>query len=146
MARKIEIKNEEILESLLRKDKMVEEVLKIEKEAETLTNRGKEIQVEYDALHSRLVREDEKTRPLLMEEKDKIKLDEYEEVSRVYLGKDEDAGKVFIEVANRLEEFKAFYQNDKAKKDNGGSDTPKDGDITDDTGIPAELSEKSGDL
>lgn len=124
---KIEIFNDEIKESLLKKDEMVKKVLEIEKEAEDLNKRGQEIQKEYDALHSDLVREDEKTRPLLLEEKDKLTLGEYEEVSRVYLGKDEDAGKIFIEIANRLEEFKAFYVKEHSKG-NGSDNTPIDGD------------------
>jgi hypothetical protein len=149
MARKIEVKNEDILKSLIVKDELVKEVLKIEAEAEKLTKRGQEIQVEYEALHSKLVREDEKVRPLLIEEKDKIELAEYEEVSRVYLGKDKgDEGKIFIEVADRLEEFKAGYAQAKekqSKQDNSSDSASTDGDSNTDTTEPSELSEKSGD-
>ena len=143
--RKVEVINDIIRDSLLRKDELVKEVLKLEAEAAKLNERGKEIQVEYEALHSKLVREDEKTRPRLIEEKNKIELAEYEEVSRVYLGKEKgEEGKIFIEVADRLEEFKVGYAQAKeqqAKQDNGSGDTSEDGDSGDDTEQPTSRTE-----
>ncbi len=117
--RKIEVKNDKVLKALVKKDEMTKRVLEIVEES-------KKLEDEFNKLQTKLAREDENVRPWLKEEADKVDLAEFEQVSRVYLGKDgEDEGKVFIEIADRLEEFKVFFKKQKDEQNNS-SDTNKD--------------------
>lgn len=145
MSKKIECTNENIIESIKKREVMVKEIKDIVAQAEVLDKQGKELQTQYDALQQSMAREDEKVKPELKEEATKIEMAEFEEVSRVYLEED----KVFIEVANRLDEFKAFYKQKKdeqTKKDNSSNYPPTNGDTEDSTGLPPEHTEESGDL
>ena len=102
--KKIEIDNPLILEALQKKEKWTTELNDIAKEEEKLIVQGNKIM-------AKLAKENEKVLPMMKEEQGKIELEEYEEVSRTYLGLEGDeVGKVFIEVSDRLEEFKASYK------------------------------------
>jgi hypothetical protein len=114
MSRKIEIVNEKILKGLKAKDGYLKIMQECAKE-------GEELQKKDDQALQHLSREDEKVRPEILREIKKIELGEFEDVSRVYLGEED---KVFIEIADRLEEWKEGFK--KAKQDDGkdnGSNT-----------------------
>ena len=113
-ARKIEIVNAKILKGLKSKD----EYLKIMQQC---AEEGEALQKKDDQALQKLSREDEKVRPEIIREIKGIEMSEFEDVSRVYLGEDD---KVFIEIIDKLEEWKEGFK--KAKQDdekNNGSDT-----------------------
>ena len=121
--KKIEIDNPLILEALQRKEKWTTELNDIAKEEEKLIAKANKIM-------AKLAKENEKVLPMMKEEQGKIELEEYEEVSRTYLGLEGDeVGKIFIEVSNRLEEFKASYKKngtDNSSDSNEGVGRSKD--------------------
>ena len=121
--KKIEIDNPLILEALQRKEKWTTELNDIAKEEEKLIAQGNKIM-------AKLAKENEKVLPMMKEEQSKIELEEYEEVSRTYLGLEGDeVGKVFIEVSDRLEEFKASYKKNgtnNSSNSNEGKGNSKD--------------------
>ena len=115
--KKIEIDNPLILEALQRKEKWTTELTDIATKEEKLIASANKIM-------AKLAKENEKVLPMMKEEQGKIELEEYEEVSRTYLDLEGDEiGKIFIEVSDRLEEFKASYK--KNGKDN--SSNPNEG-------------------
>ena len=126
--RKIEIDNPLILEALQRKEKWTTELNDIAKEEEKLIAQGNKIM-------AKLAKENEKVLPMMKEEQSKIELEEYEEVSRTYLGLEGDeVGKVFIEVSDRLEEFKASYKkNETNNSSNSNEGKGKGGDNTEES-------------
>jgi hypothetical protein len=119
MSRRIEIINEKILDSLKKKDDY-------SKQMQGLVAEGERIQKEGDELLQKISRVDEKVRPEIMREIKKIEIGEFEDISRVYLGLEKkDEGKVFIEIADRLYEFKEGFK--KAKEDSkNGKDNLRD--------------------
>ena len=116
--RNIELKNDVILKSLLHKEKLTDELNELSKQEEKAIATA-------NKLMAKLAKENEKVLPLMEEEKNKIELGEYEQVSRTYL----EDGKAYIEIADRLEEFKATY----AKNNDSDSSTGK-GDSQDNVG------------
>lgn len=118
--RKIEITNPAILEALQKKDKMTNELLEMAKVEEAAITKA-------NKLMAKLAKENEKVLPMMTEEQGKVELSEYEEISRVYLDKD----KVFIEVADRLEEFKASHKKKKDAANNSSDSNEGDGDSGD---------------
>ncbi len=120
--RKVEVINDTIKQALVKKDDYVEEMLsstnrleEIEKEAKKLSGLG-------DELITKLAREEEKIRPEIEREIENVELGEWEELSRIYLEKDdpENKGKLFFDIADRLEEeiakleqFKIDFKNKK---------------------------------
>ena len=119
--KKIKIDNEKILVALKEKDEMGQRLVAIAEE-------GKELEKEANKLVAKMQREDEKVRPLMKEEVDKVEMGEWEEASRVYLGKEGDEeGKVILEVADRLEEFKVNYKQAKDAQNNSGDPAKDDG-------------------
>ena len=115
-ARKIEIVNAKILKGLKSKD----EYLKIMQQC---AEEGEALQKKDDQALQHLSREDEKVRPEIIREIKGIEMSEFEDVSRVYLGEDD---KVFIEIIDKLEEWKEGFKKAKEESKNGkdnGSDT-----------------------
>jgi len=115
-ARKIEIVNAKILKGLKSKD----EYLKIMQQC---AEEGEALQKKDDQALQKLSREDEKVRPEIIREIKGIEMSEFEDVSRVYLGEDD---KVFIEIIDKLEEWKEGFKKAKEESKNGkdnGSDT-----------------------
>ena len=143
---KIIIDNDFILKSLKVKDKLTEEMLEVEKVNERLIKENDKNQADFQNLITKLKREDEKVRPELQREADKIEKGEYDIVTRVYLGKEGDEkGKAIIEISNGIEEirtkcekeiesFKAkIKKENESKQDNNSDTTPTDGDGGDNT-------------
>jgi predicted transcriptional regulator len=134
MARKIEINNERILKSLNKKSEIIKRLNEITEEGEKLTERGKELEAEVNTLLAKIQREDELVRPEIFRELDNLGVtyDEFEEFSKCELIEDgDDAGKAFITIADRLEEFKEFYKqkkNEELIKNNSSDTTSPDGD------------------
>ena len=125
--RKIEIQNERLLKSLTKKQEIIDELNKLETEAEELTKRGKEIEEEVNKLLSKVQREDEISRPEVMREMENVELGEFEDLSRCYLEQEGDnKGKLFLNISDRLEEFKVYYKEQKANEQNNGCDTNND--------------------
>ena len=108
-ARKIEIVNEKILKGLKSKD----EYLKIMQQC---AEEGEALQKKDDQALQKLSREDEKVRPEIIREIKGIEMSEFEDVSRVYLGEDD---KVFIEIIDKLEEWKEGFKKAKEESKNG---------------------------
>lgn len=113
--RKIKLENDVIAASLKVKDTLTEEIKGLQAQSEGIEKRFNEILAE-------LSREDEKVKAEIKHEKESMEFAEYEELSRVYL--DENKVDVYIEVADRLEEFKAAYAD---AKNNGGNPVQGDG-------------------
>jgi len=131
--RKITITNEEVLASLKAKDELTKRI-------NELTEKSQKIEEEYNQIISRLQREDEKVKPLMDIEKENADLQEYEQFSRVYLGKEGDEeGKAMADISNALEEFKIFY----AERLNNSNTEKEVGDSGDDTEKPTESKEDS---
>ncbi len=143
------IENDFILKALMRKDKLTVKMAEIEEVNQRIIKENDANQKEFQENLAKLQREDEKVRPELKRESDKIELGEFETVSKVYLGKEgDDKGKVIIEVANQLEEFKVNFkkqQDEQAKKNNSSDTAQGDGDSNTDTVIPTKPTETSGD-
>ena len=108
-ARKIEIVNAKILKGLKSKD----EYLKIMQQC---AEEGEALQKKDDQALQKLSREDEKVRPEIIREIKGIEMSEFEDVSRVYLGEDD---KVFIEIIDKLEEWKEGFKKAKEESKNG---------------------------
>ena len=112
-ARKIEIINEKILKGLKSKD----EYLKIMQQC---AEEGEALQKKDDQALQHLSREDEKVRPEIIREIKGIEMSEFEDVSRVYHGlEEEDKDKVFIEIIDKLEEWKEGFKKAKEESKNG---------------------------
>jgi len=129
---KIIIENEFILKALKKKDKLTEEMKKVEVINARIIKENDANQKDFKDNLAKLQREDEKVRPELQRESEKIEKGEFETVSRVYLGKEGDEkDKVVIEIADQLEEFKINFKK-KQDEQNNNSDTPQgDGDSKD---------------
>ena len=116
--RKIELQNPDILDALKRKDGLTDEINSISKKEEELI-------MEANKIVAKLTKENEKVIPLIKKELAKIDLAEYEEHSRTYLGKEgEETGKVWLEIADRLEEFKLSF---KQRNEQDNSSNPIEG-------------------
>ena len=143
----VEIYNDFILKSLIKKDKLTQEMNKVEETNARIIKENEENQAEFQALLTKLKREDEKVRPELVRESDKIEKGEFDVVSRVLLSKDKK--RVYIEVADRLEEFKAQFRAEQKKqneeKNNSGDTTQGKGKSNKDTTEPLPLVATSGD-
>lgn len=148
--RNIEVKNDRLLKCLNKKAELVKRINEITDEGEKLTARGKELEEEVNKLIAQISRQDELARPEIKREMENVVLAEFEDLSKCYLAEEgEDKGKAFLQIADRLEEFKVYYKQKKDEelaKANNDSDTNKnDGDSTDSTGNPPEVVAKSGD-
>ena len=97
--RKIEIKNDKILKGLKDKEEVVKRIREI-------TATMAELEKEYNTLVAKVSRVDEKVRPHINKENQKIEKEEFEQLSRVIIDKEA----LIFEVADRLEEFKANYK------------------------------------
>lgn len=103
--RKVEITDPKILKILKEKRDLSKENQKIIKEME-------ELEKKYNKNISKSKRADERSRPKIYKQVDKMELGEYEEISRVH----EEDGKWYIEITDRMEEFKKQWE-DKKKED-----------------------------
>lgn len=122
--RKIEIQNERIAKSLAKKQEIIDELNKLEAEADKLRERGAQIEEEVNKYLAKISREDELVRPEVLRELEAVEFGEFEDLSKCYLEQEgEDKGKVFLAIADRLEEFKTYYKEQKANEKNNGSDT-----------------------
>ena len=109
--RKVFIENDKIKDGLEKKDVL-------QARMKELVAEGERVQKEGDEIMQKMAREDEKLRPIIEKEIKKIPFEQYEEVSKVFLGLEGDEkGKVIVDIVNTLEEFKVFYEE--RKKDNG---------------------------
>lgn len=131
--RKVQIDNKQIIESLKTKDRIVEELKALQKQAEEVEERGNTLMAEVS-------REEEKVKGEYTDLKESLELGEYEEVSRVYL--DESKEKAYFDIADRLEEFKITFQN---AKNNSGNTVQGDGDTGTDVAEPTEPTEPEDD-
>jgi len=142
--RKIEIQNDRIFQSLSKKQEIIDRLNELEKEADELRKRGGEIEEEVNKHLAKIQREDELIRPEVIRELESVEFGEFEDLSKCYLEQEgEDKGKVFLNIADRLEEFKVYYKEQKANEqnnENNGSDT-NNNDSGDDTKELAEGSE-----
>lgn len=141
--RKIEINNERITKSLTKKQEIIDELNKLEKEADQLRERGGQIEEEVNKYLAKISREDELIRPEVIRELEQVELAEFEDLSKCYLEQEgDDKGKVFLNIADRLEEFKTYYKEQKANEQNNGSDT-NNNDSGDNAEEPAESEDDS---
>lgn len=141
--RKIEIQNERIFKSLSKKQEIIDELNKLEKEADELRERGKQIEEEVNKYLAKISREDELVRPEVLRELEAVEFGEFEDLSKCYLEQEgEDKGKVFLVIADRLEEFKTYYKEQKANEQNNGSNTDNN-DSGDNAEAPAESEDNS---
>lgn len=121
MSRKIEIQNEKILESIKQTDECIKRQI-------VLVSEGEKIEKEGEELLQKMARYQEKVQPELKREVAKIEMGEFEEFSRCYLGKEgEEEGKLYIEIADRLEEFKEGFKKQKNEQNNSGNSLPEGG-------------------
>ena len=88
----------------------------------------KKAEEKYKSFVSKTERADERVRPELIRIKDKLDLEEYEQVSRVY--KDEKDGLWYFEISDRMEEFKKRFKEDEEKQEDE-KQAKKDGDKED---------------
>jgi len=115
--RKVFIENDKIKASLEKKDIL-------QARMKELVAEGERVKKEGDEIIQKMAREDEKLRPIVEKEIKKITFEQYEEVSRVFLGLEGDEkGKVIVDIFNALEEFYAFYEERKKDKKDNGRDT-----------------------
>lgn len=122
--RKIEIQNERIFKSLAKKQEIIDELNKLEAEADKLRERGAQIEEEVNKYLAKISREDELVRPEVLRELEVVEFGEFEDLSKCYLEQEgEDKGKVFLVIADRLEEFKTYFKEQKENEKNNGSDT-----------------------
>lgn len=155
MSRKVEFINERVLNSLKRKDKLEERALEIIAEAETHQNRLEELKTEHNTLVSKAQREDEKVKNNL-ELQEFVKnledsIGEFEDISRLYLGKEGDEkDKIYFEIADRLEEWKIIFKQQKEKQKNernNRSNSSEGGDNTSsDVELPTEKPENDNNI
>lgn len=149
MSRKILIDNEKIIKSINAKDEMSKRVQELEKRSQEMSEEGHKIEEEFNTIVAKCQREDEKVKPEIERLIKEVEMSEFEELSRVYLEKEGDnAGKIFMEIADRLEEFKVDFKRKKdeeSKPTNSSDSLPTDGGSVSDTGLPAKGSEASGD-
>lgn len=106
MLRKIEIEKSKAKKLLEVKYDSSVEVRKCIKEM-------KKAEEKYKSFVSKTERADERVRPELIRIKDKLDLEEYEQVSRVY--KDEKDGLWYFEISDRMEEFKERFKEAEKK-------------------------------
>lgn len=111
--KKIQIKNKSILNILDKKKDISEKQAVILEEMRVYEEKSKACEKEFNTLLTKAQMIDEKAKPLIKEIVDKIELEEFEEISKVH--QDED-GTWNIIVANRLEEFKKWFKDQKAIK------------------------------
>lgn len=105
--KKIELKDKKILEILKKKEALAKENLTMLEEMEKL-----EKKVNSNGTKIKML--DEKVRPKILTEVSKTTLNEYEELIRVF----NDKGKWTMEFVDRMEEFKANWENrNKANKE-----------------------------
>lgn len=104
MIKKVEITDSKILKLLNSKKEISAKILAYLKQYE-------EIETEVHKCEAQHARIDEKVRPLIKKQTDKLHFEEFEEVSRV--GQDEKDLKWYIEIADRLEEFKIHFKEQK---------------------------------
>jgi hypothetical protein len=100
---KIKVTNKKIIDALTEKNKFVTANQTLLKEMESL-------EAEFQKNLAKAQRSDEKARPLIKKEIEKLDLKDFEEVSRITF----ESGEWEIEVINRLEEFKTLYAQRKA--------------------------------
>jgi len=105
MARNIKIENPDALKALNKKYKWSEK-------AQKALQKLQKAQENFNEYKGKTQRADERARPILIEEKDKLNLDEYEEVSRVY----RDNGQWYFEISDRMEEFKQNWKEQKEQE------------------------------
>lgn len=96
---KIEIKNKKVLDILDAKNRLVVANQNL------LTEMAK-LEKEFNTNMSKTQRCDEKVRPLIKKDIEKLKLGEFEELSRVTI----ESGVWEMEITDRLEEFKKAFK------------------------------------
>lgn len=104
--RKLEITDEKILKILNGKQAISEKQL-------ALLQQQEELEKEFNKNVSMHARADEKVKPLIKKITDKETMAEYEQVSAVR--QEEKTKKWFIEIADRMEEFKIRFKEENAE-------------------------------
>lgn len=103
--RRIEIKDARLIEILNKKNALTLENQEILRQLKKVEDKGAELEKKFNTCLSKSKMIDEKSRPVIKKIADKVELGEYEEISKVTQVKNQ----WFIEIADRMEEFKAQF-------------------------------------
>lgn len=108
--RKVEIKDKKVLTILNKKGKLSKDTQVVLDRLKEIEEEGKKLEAEFNTYLTKTKMIDEKARPYLKKIMEKIELEEYEQVSKVH---QEDTGEWNIEIADRMEEFKEAFKENK---------------------------------